>query len=398
MSLTSTIVYQLISDIEQYGVTHYAMLSQDGSAYFTILRVDGSVQKRKDVDYVIVVTPVFTTYTSEKIGDVSFYQVYINPYTTQMTFTALADAVPLSYAINTSSVFVALHNQNLQLMFKAPYVSNQQIIPLKQSILNMFAFPTYIALLYDTMMVQLNYIPTDGTAFPQAFQVTLRGVYMRNELILLNYFDFNDTLVVLENNNPFLFLNNQAMRIGNTQPYLFNPMVSVPFQIVIGSTYNYTLDISTVDSSGIVARMTRVDGTKTLNLQGNDEITKAKALSYTVLSSVVPLARIGNIGYLLGGVSALNYATQPLPGQAGWAVVQLSNIFNSNITVTSASYALLYTTDKTSLTRYQTTTLYYRIDTTNQTLTVWQDPTLPSFLSYVQLNSGTISFQDVKQV
>jgi hypothetical protein len=144
--------------------------------------------------------------------------------------------------------------------------------------------------------------------------------------------------------------------------------------------------------------MTRVDGTKTLNLQGNDEITKAKALSYTVLSSVVPLARIGNIGYLLGGISALNYATQPLPGQAGWAVVQLSNIFNSNITVTSASYALLYTTDKTSLTRYQTTTLYYRIDTTNQTLTVWQDPTLPSFLSYVQLNSGTISFQDVKQL
>ena len=398
--LTSQVVYQLIADLEQYNQYRYTTLSEDRSAYYTIIRTFVSVVQEKEVHYVVVVCPVFNEYTPDEISNVSFYQVYVNPFTTQMTFTPLSDAIPLSYSINNSSVFVAYQNQNMQLNFTAPYVTSNQIHPLKETILSFFSFPTQMVLLYQTMFLQLNYIPTDPS-LPQAYQVTLKGLYkddgISSSVSLVTYFDFNKTMVLLDMfANPCLFLNNQNMQIGNTQDYLYNPNPSEPLEMVVGFNYNY-VSSSNTEKNGVVARVSREDGSRTLNIQGNSETPKARSISYTALSSVIPLAKQENTVYFLGGVNAINYAHQPLANQAGWAAIQLSNILNSNSVVTTKSFALIYAPTTMGLTQYKTTSLWYSLDILNQTLTVWEDPTMPSFSTYVTENTSTISFQDVIQ-
>jgi len=404
-TLTEQDAYQLISDLEQYNQQRYTKLSSDQSAYLTILRTYTTAAHAREVFYIIVVCPVFTEYTPEEIENVSFYQVYMNPSTTQLKFTPLADAIPLSYGVFRSSVFVSYQNENIPLLFTAPYVSSRQLPSLKETILNLFAFPTHMVLLYDSMFLQLNYIPTDSSQ-PQAYQVTLKGMYEAGMTIgsqsitLLDYFDFNKTMVLLDMfTNPCLVLNNQTMRIGNNQPYLYNPDPASPLEMVVGFNYNYLTDNSPSTSSGVVNQMTREDGKRTLNLQGTTEIPRAQSLSYTSLASIVPLSAQDHIAYFLSGISALNYKYQPLSGQAGWAVVQVSNIFNSNSVVTSSSFALLYSTTRAGLTQYKSTSLWYSLDASNQTLTVWQDPdpATPSFLSYLLENKSTIALQDVVQ-
>ena len=404
-TLTEQDAYQLISDLEQYNQQRYTKLSSDQSAYLTILKTYTAAAHEKGVFYIIVVCPVFTEYTPEEIENVSFYQVYMNPSTTQLSFTPLADAIPLSYGVFRSSVFVSYQNENIPMLFSAPYVSSRQLPSLKETILSLFAFPTHMLLLYNSMFLQLNYIPTDPS-LPQAYQVTLKGTYETGATVgsqsitLLDYFDFNKTLVLLDMfTNPCLVLNNQTMRIGNNQPYLYNPEPGNPLEIVVGFNYNYLTDNSTSTSSGVVNQMTREDGKRTLNLQGTTEIPKAQSLSYTSLASIVPLSAQDHIVYFLSGISALNYKHQPLSGQAGWAVVQVSNIVNSNSVVTSSSFALLYSTTRAGLTQYKSTSLWYSLDVPNQTLTVWQDsdPTTPSFLSYLLENKSTIGVQDVLQ-
>jgi hypothetical protein len=329
----------------------------------------------------------------------------MNPSTTQLSFTPLVDAIPLSYGVFRSSVFVSYQNENIPMIFSAPYVSSRQLPSLKETILNLFAFPTHMLLLYNSMFVQLNYIPTDSSQ-PQAYQVTLKGMYETGatkgsqRITLLDYFDFNKTMVLLDMfTNPCLVLNNQTMRIGNNQPYLYNPDPASPLEIVVGFNYNYLTDNSPSTSSGVVNQMTREDGKRTLNLQGTTEIPKAQSLSYASLASIVPLSAQDHIAYFLSGISALNYKHQPLSGQAGWAVVQVSNIVNSNSVVISSSFALLYSTIRAGLTQYKSTSLWYSLDVPNQTLTVWQDPdpTTPSFLSYLLENKSTIALQDVVQ-
>jgi hypothetical protein len=403
--LTDSIVYELITSIEQYHQQRYIMLAADASAYYTIFRMI-KTKRTNACKYVVVESPVFETYTPDAIADVAFYEVYMNESTTQMTFTAFGDAVPLSYSVKSSAVEIQYENSEYPLQFVCPYVSTQQIPFLKEMILNLFACPTHMILLYGELMLQLNYIPT-ASPIPQAFQVTISASFFKIRLdeekalistfILHNFFDFNKTMIILFGEDPFLVLNSQSFTIGNAQPYLYNSNSSeYPFQAVIGNHHTYTVDNNATSSTTIVRRIMKNLNNQTLNYQGTNEITNVKkSLGYTSLTSIAFLKRTNELGYFLNGIGGLLYNNYYDPLQKGWALINQSNLQNSNNVVTSSSYALFYASSTSGLTQYGSTTLWYKIDTDLRTLTVWEDPSTPSFSSYLLEHTATLSQTDI---
>jgi hypothetical protein len=378
------------------------MLAADASAYYTIFRMI-QTSRRNDCDYVVVESPVFETYTPDAITNVVFYEVYMNESTTQMTFTRFGDAVPLSYSVNSSAVQIQYQNESYPLQFVCPYVSTQQIPFLKESILNLFACPTNMILLYGELMLQLNYIPT-ASPIPQAFQVTISASFLNvgttPTFIIHNFFDFNKTLVLLLRDQPFRVLNSQTFTIGNAQPYLYNSNSSqYPFQAVVGSLETYVVDNNAASATTVIRRIMKNLSNQTLNYQGTNEITNVKrSLGYTSLSSIALLKRSNEVGYFLTGIAGLLYTNYFNTLQKGWAVINQSNLQNSNNVVTSSSYALFYASSTTGLTQYGSTTLWYKIDTDLHTLTVWQDLTTPSFLSYLVDHTATLSQEDIVRI
>jgi disulfide bond formation protein DsbB len=101
------------------------------------------------------------------------------------------------------------------------------------------------------------------------------------------------------------------------------------------------------------------------------------------------------VGYFLIGIGGLLYNNYHDPLQKGWAVINQSNLQNSNNVVTSSSYALFYASSTSGLTQYGSTTLWYKIDTDLRTLTVWEDPSTPSFSSYLLEHTATLSQTDI---
>jgi hypothetical protein len=215
-----------------------------------------------------------------------------------------------------------------------------------------------------------------------------------------NFFDFNKTLVLLLRDQPFLVLNSQAFTIGNAQPYLYNSNSSeYPFQAVVGTLETYVVDNNAASATTVVRRIMKNLSNQTLNYQGTNEITNVKrSLGYTSLSSIVFLKRSNEVGYFLSGIAGLLYSNYFNPLQKGWAVINQSNLQNSNNVVTSSSYALFYASSTTGLTQYGSTTLWYAIDTDLRTLTVWQDLTTPSFLSYLVDHTATLSQDDIVRI
>jgi hypothetical protein len=384
----------MISSLEENKSSRYtkyvpATLLGGTSFYVTIFRVTSPSILAKTVKYILMTSPIrdYSLITSDNIH---FLGIHVNPYTTEVTFSQLYNASSISYSISKSLVYLFYEQLSFPLFFNIPFVSNPSLM--KQAILNIFGFPSFVFMLYESMFIQVTYV--DG-----AYQAILTGKYdhARQTMTLDNFFDFNRTLVILDAGKPCVYWNINTFSTTNQLPYVsFATEGYGSTSLIIGFMNNYLLQVTPTQVPDRIALAT--------DNSVNTNETPTLGVGYVSLAEIVPLevAMIpgqlqGNSSYYLNGVSGVGFA-DPLDSRKSWAVLQVANLFNSNNPYITTPAILVKTASKAGLTQYLSTTFWYSFNEGLNTLTVWEDPTQDSFAAFLLGNQGTIMTSDLRQM
>jgi len=390
-TLTLNLVYSLISDVDEYGSSRLTRVEIDatsGKKYFLTIFPTTGLPVADDVQYVISVSPV-ATYSQTLYKQIVFYQIYQSPSGTEMMFTQVTEATPISFSVSKSLLYVFYNNRSYPLLFQCPYTN---VTKCKEAILNLFTFPSTIFMLYGNLFIHYSYIDT-------AYHAAFMGMYVpcKEAMIIRNLVDYNKTLLLLEEGNPVLYWNSNTFSVGNQVPYIsYTPsMASSAIQttIVTGFVNNYIVqNTSDVD----IHRFAVTSRNDSVNI--NQDISDA--ISYTVLARAVPLR--------VPPLAAQNYSRFYLTGFGGldyngnqnlYAAIQILNILNSNNVYVTQSAPVVTTSSKFMLTNYNDI-FYYKFDQINFILTVWvaSNPAVPSFYDYLASAAGTIMTSDMTQL
>jgi hypothetical protein len=336
-----------------------------------------------NVKYVFSVSRIAALTTT--LGDETiFYQVYVNPYTTELITTRIADVVPMSYSISKSLIYFFYNNASYRLTFDCPYTN---ITGLKETLLSLFSFPARPVMLFGSVWIQFVYTNV-------AYQACIMGTFSNNNMNIRNLFDYNKTFVMLEEGKPYIYWNTLVFSNANQVPYIsYNANAFAATSLVIGFSNDYIIEQTpTLDPDKM-----SVVNTTSLNINENT----ASGIGYVSFGSIVPLTPTGPTpggSYFLSGVGGVGYATE-------YAAVQYVNITNSNNTYVTISAQVLPQASKTGLTQYVTpqgvaTTLWYEYIPSSMLLIVWNSGSaaMPSFPEYIASNKGTIMTSDIVQL
>lgn len=391
-TLTTDLVYSLISDVDEYKSTRYTRRETDvvsGISYYITIFTTTGLKVARGVHYVISVSPV-TPYVQGLSTQIVFYQVYQSPPGTEMIFTEITEATAVSFSVSKSLLFLFYKNRSYPLLFQLPYTNVKEC---KQAILNLFTFPSTIFMLYGNVFIQYTYI---DVAYHAAFMGSFDP---KNEsMVIRNFVDYNKTFVMLEEGNPVLYWNSQDFAVGNQVPYISytsSLSESSPTQttIVTGFVNNYIVQTTT---DGDIRRFATTSRNDSVNI--NQDISAG--IEYTVLARAIPLmvpplpvqdyARFYMTGF--GGLGYKNNANL-------FAAIQILNILNSNNVYVTQAAPVVTTPSKMGLTMYNNL-FYYNFDQINFILTVWvsPNPAVPSFYAYLEESAGTIMTSDMTQL
>ena len=382
-TVTTTFVYTLVSNLRENGSMRYVSTVTDGASnkYFaTIFDVSG-YPVAEGVKYVLSISPIAPNSTT-LASQIVFYQVYVNPYTTELITTPISNAIPISFSISKSLIYLFYMNQSFGLQFMCPYTN---ISGCKQSILNIFSYPNYIVMLYGSFFLQFSYIQT-------AYEAAITGSYNGSSMMVHNLFDFNSTFVILEKNQPQLYWNSERFSVANQVPYISYSTTNTT-SLVVGFTNTYIIQQNDLTSPDLMSNVSQ----SSLNIPSNT----AGAVGYTSLGSLVPLTPTtptdGFTYYYLSGVAGTGFSGSQ------YATIQIVNILNSNNVYQSISAIIVKQASQTTpvmLTQYGTTSLWYNLNLTTNTLTVWEDPMalVTAFSSFVSSNATTIMTSDMVQL
>ena len=390
-TLTLNLVYSLISDVDEYGSSRLTRVEIDatsGKKYFITIFPTTGLPVADDVEYVISVSPV-ATYSQTLYKQIVFYQVYQSPSGTEMIFTQVTEATPISFSVSKSLLYVFYNNRSYPLLFKCPYTN---VSKCKEAILNLFTFPSTIYMLFGNVFIHYSYIDT-------AYHAAFMGLYDsgRDMMVVRNMVDYNKTLFVLEDGKPVLYWNSNTFSVGNQVPYIsYTPSTissAIQTTIVTGFVNNYIVqNTSDVD----IHRFAVTSRNESVNI--NQDISGT--ISYIVVARAIPLrvpplAAQNYSRFYLTGFGGLDYNNN----QNLYTAIQILNILNSNSVYVTQSAPVVTTSSKAMLTKYNDL-LYYKFDQINFILTVWvsSDPTVPSFYEYLESAAGTIMTSDMTQL
>jgi len=387
--ITTNFVYGLVSALLENGSSRYTSYEIDSVTmlqYFvTIFDMSNvGVPIAANVKYVLSVSQISALSTT--LGDETvFYQVYVNPFTTELITTQIVDAVPLTYSISKSLIYLFYNNESYRLSFSCPYTD---INGIKQTILSLFSFPSRPVMLFGSVWIQFVYTNV-------AYQACMMGTFTPHKgLTVRNLFDYNKTFIMLEDGKPYIYWDTMTFSNANQVPYIsYNPNAFAATSIVIGFSNDYIIEQTpTLDPDKIAL----VNNTS-LNINENT----ASGLGYISFGSIVPLVPTGPTtggSYFMTGVGGIGYATE-------YAAVQYVNLLNTNNTYVTITAQVLPQASKTGLSQYITstgmpTTLWYKYIPSSMLLIIWDSgtPTQPSFPEYIESNQGTIMTSDIQQL
>ena len=382
-TVTTAFVYTLVSNLRENASMRYVTTVTDGASneYFATIFDVSSYPVAEGVKYVLSISPI-AVYSNTLASQIVYYQVYVNPFTTELITTPISNAIPISFSISKSLIYLFYMNQSFGLQFYCPYTD---ISGCKQSILNIFSYPCYIVMLYGSFFLQFSYIQT-------AYEAAITGSYDGNMMTVHNLFDFNSTFVILEKNQPQLYWNSERFSVANQVPYISYSSGNST-SLVVGFTNTYIIQ----QNGGNYADLMSLVNQSSLNIPSNT----ASSVGYTSLGSLVPLIPTtptdGFTFYYLSGVAGQGFSGSQ------YATIQVVNILNSNNVYQSISAIVVYQASQTTpltLTQYGSTSLWYNLNLTTNTLTVWQDPValVFAFTSFVSSNSTTIMTSDMIQL
>ena len=373
-------VYGLVSSLRENGSLRYVSLETDVSMnqYYVTIYDTSMYPVAEGVKYVFSVAPI-AALTPSLASQTVFYQVYVNPSTTELITTRIRNATPISFSISKSLVYLFYQNQSFGLQFRCPFTN---INGCKQAILSIFSYPCYIVMLYGTFFLQFSYIQT-------AYEAVMCGSYTGSSMTIHNLFDYNNTFVVLEKGQPEVYWNTQRFSLANQVPYVSYSEGNTT--LVVGFSNTYIIQQNTGNEPDLIS----MANASSLNIPS----TNVSGIGYTSLASLVPLETTSTsdyIFYYLSGVAGIGFMGSM------YATIQIMNILNSNNTYQSTSALIVPFVNATPgmLTQYESTSLWYNYDLMNMTLTVWvsTNPAVPSFAEYLTANKSTIMTSDMIQL
>lgn len=401
-TLTSSLAFDLVNNLIMRDATRYTYLGynkeDDEYFYLTIVpypSIFGSNSSQTTdmighiPNYIVSFSPV-GDYTGSLVDRIQLFSIFLNETYSQMLISEIFSKTLLSYSITKSVVYLYLNESRFQLQFVGPYVNDS--VGMKESILNLFGFPTVIFLIDNRFTLQFNWIE-DG------YELSLQGLFVNQMFYIANFFDFNRTLVISESNQMVLYSNTSTFHTTNmiqelTYSSAYRP--GTAYNIVIGFNANYLIR----KNPGL-----KVDDVTIIqNLSNNTDELSGNGLYYHSLAKMVPLTTPltftqEKVLFYLNGVSGLNFKTDI--GYQPWAVIQVLDIFNIDTAYNTISARLMYTDSKDGLIQYEDTTLWYLFkydpDTFTFLLVVYEtlDDSQPGFFFFLSENRGTIMTSDL---
>jgi hypothetical protein len=346
--------------------------------YVTIYDV-AMLQVAQDVRYVIAVSPIKELSTT-LASQIVFYQVYVNPSTTELIVTTISNATPLSFSISNSLIYLFYNNNSYKLIFNCPYTN---ITGCKEAILSLFTYPCFIVMLYGHSWLQFSYIQN-------AYEPVLCGSIFNGIFVVHTTFDYNNTFVVNLMHQPQAYWNSNRFASTNQLPYIsYTASGSTSTTLVTGFSDTYI--IQTAGGTGV--DKIAISSSDSLNIPSGSEI---KGIQYSSLSLLVPLKPTMvtdmYLKYYLSGVAGIGFSGSM------YATIQEVNLLNSNNVYNSISALIVPVASNTGLNQYKSTTFYYSYDPTAMTLTVWVSATEASFYEFLKANQATIITSDMVQV
>jgi len=367
-TLTKELVYQLISSLEELQNIKYTIFYQDPETQIsygiTILRNFGD--QPIPFEYVIGVSQINQSVDSEVI----FYGIQTNPCTTEIIITRLIDTPILSYSISKTLVFVFYNNEGYQLSFSVPYVDD--VKAMKQSILNLFAVPTRIYLLFDSLMIQYNFVEDLN------YRQTLLGTFDQdNGFTLLTAFDFNRTLIGLIGSKAYFYWNSEIYNSVNPYPYLSFSFSSKD-SIVIGFSNNFL--IRTLP--GVIPD--QVANVSSFSLNVNE--FSGNPLIFVSLTEILPIRVCGEVQYyFIGFGGSMNRL---------YATMQTVYLLNTSNVYSTSSFKIIFTTSLPAEPTYCIDdTLCFYLDLAQHQLYIQNET---AFRAYLLTHAGTIMTSDLQ--
>ena len=381
LTIDTSYVYRLVSDLRENKSYRYIRRETDADMneyYVTIYDVD-MVKIAQDVRYIITVSPIKELSTT-LASQIVFYQVYVNPSTTELIVTTISNATPLSFSISNSLIYLFYNNTSYGLKFTCPYTN---ITGCKEAILSLFTYPCFIVMLYGHSWLQFSYIQN-------AYEPVLSGSLFNGQFFVHNSLDYNNTFVVNLLNQPQTYWNSNRFASTNQVPYIsYTTSGSTSTTLVTGFSETYIIQVS----GGTGVDKIAISSTDSLNIPSGSEI---KGIQYSSLSLLVPLKPTVvtdmYLKYYLSGVAGIGFSGSM------YATIQEVNLLNSNNVYNSISALIVPVASNTGLNQYQSTTFYYLYDPNAMTLTVWVSATEASFYEFLKANQATIITSDILQL
>ena len=381
LTIDTSYVYRLVSDLRENNSYRYIRHETDAdmNEYYVTIYDVAMLQVAQDVRYIIAVSPIKELSTS-LASQIVFYQVYVNPSTTELIVTVVSNATPLSFSISNSLIYLFYNNTSYGLKFTCPYTN---ITGCKEAILSLFTYPCFIVMLYGQSWIQFSYIQ-------DAYEPVLRGTLYNDSMIVHNTLDYNNTFVVNLMHQPQAYWNSNRFSSTNQLPYIsYTASGASSTTAVIGFSDTYI--IQTASGTGI--DKIAISSTDSVNIPSGSEI---KGIQYSSLSLLVPLKPTVvtdmYLKYYLSGVAGIGFSGSM------YATIQEVNLLNSNNVYNSISALIVPVSSNAGLNQYQSTTFYYLYDPNAMTLTVWVSATEASFYEFLKANQATIITSDMTQL
>jgi len=372
-------VYRILSDLRENKSIRYIRreVDADMNEYYVAIYNAELALTQQNVKYIISVSPI-ASLTTTLASQIVYYQVYVNPSTTELIVTQIQNATPISFSISNSLIYLFYNNSSYGLQFNCPYTN---ITGCKEAILSLFTYPCFVVMLYGMEWIQFSYINN-------AYEPVLTGSFMVSQMLVHNTFDYNNTFFVRSLGQPQAYWNSNRFASTNQLPYISYTSSASGTSAVVGFQDTYIIEPMT---SGV--DVISISSTSSLNIPSGNNI---RGIHYSSLSKLVPLkptvSSSAFLKYYLSGVAGIGYSGTM------YATIQEVNLLNSNNVYASTSAVIVPVTSNTGLNRYGTTDFYYLYDPSTMTLTVWDTPTQPSFNDFLSSNQATIITSDMVQL
>ena len=372
------VVIKMVSAVEDLRLTLYhsvESLTLQGKPTADYLL---SIVRQTDnyARYLIFIAPQVTLNTISSFGDNLVQVVGVN--------YASDGSLLQSYVMpNVLKVPLTILRAQVQLYWRSVYYTFTYQVPqvdrmreIKQSLINIFVFPSITLVLYGKLVVHFTFVE-------QFFTPTYFGILNQEESVVesLTEWDWSDGLLVgtIDGQCSYLW-NNQFFAICNQFPDL---VFSANQRVVIGGNRNYYFQSRRpLTSDSIIVRSSY---SHQLAMQANEQV--GDLVDFVTLREYILIDNTNK--YIIAFSNVLSrsiYDSNALLGSA--------NFLNTDSTLATDPCAVVFVYTKTPKYQQYGSNFFFLYDPTNNVLYVYK-PTFDTFLSE---ESGRITLSDLRTV